>query len=602
MKRKHLFILLTLSLSISLFSQPTSYIGFWPFNGDVKDLSGNNLDGSINGDIVYVPGKFEQAISLNGNNYVNMGDIPTLNITNSEFSISVWIKTTSDTARQCILNKFYSATGYNTVGGYMLETGLTDGNIRFQLGVSAPNMVDIDVPANFYDNNWHHIAVTRTADTVKMFFDGSVIGSSSCAGMIFSNTTAPFSVGYLAQKNGHFFVGSIDDLKICNQVLSESEITALYNDDGTNIWKRDGNNIYFNEGYVGIGTPTPSSCLDIVTKSPFNNASIALNTLDGTGQKYVIAAASNNNNNGQGFVIKDLTTNAIRFKINSNGNVGFGTIDPTSPLDIETKSPATNASIELNTLDGTGQKFLIASNSNNNIDGQGFVIKDLTTNIARFKINNKGYVGIGTTDPTSNLDIETKSPANNASLELNTLDGTGQRYVIASTSINNNNGQGFIIKDITNNSTRLKINSNGNVGIGTLDPSEKLEVAGNIFIKDNNALILSSPNGTKFKITVDDNGNLTTSQITAIQSVKFNGEIKIFPNPTDNQLSIEINQNDLMQIDAEIYTLAGKMIYMKSFYSNSFKINTSDLSVGAYILKLKDANGNLIKDDKFLKQ
>lgn len=389
MKRKHLLIFLTLSVSVSLFPLPTNYIGLWPFDGDVKDYSGNNLNGSVNGNTVYVPGKFGQAISLNGNSYVNMGDISTLNIANSEFSIAVWIKTTNDTTRQCIINKFYSATGHNTVGGYMLETGLTEGKIRFQLGVSNPNMVSIEVPAKYYSGDWHHIAITRTIDTVKLYFDGSMIGSSSCTGMTFYNTNAPFSVGYLAQTNGHYFIGSIDDIKIYNQILSESEITELYNYDNTRLWKQNNNNIYYNDG---------------------------------------------------------------------------------------------------------------------------------------------------------------------------------------------------------------------NVGIGTLDPSEKLEVDGNILIKDNNALILSSPNGTKFKITIDDNGNLTTSQITAIQSVKYDGDIKIYPNPTDNELSIEINQKDLIEMDAEIYTLTGKMIYMKSFNSNSFKINTSNLTTGAYILKLKDKNGNLIKDNKFVKQ
>lgn len=531
MKKKHLFVSLALLFSISLFSQPSGYVGLWPFNGDVKDYSGNNIGGATVGDVSYIPGKFGQAISLNGNSYVNMGNISTLNISNSEFSISLWIKTTNDTARQCIINKFYSATGIYSVGGYMLETGYTDGNIRFQLGVSAPNMVAIEVPANYYNDNWHHIAVTRTADTVKMFFDGALIGSSPCTGMTFSNTNAPFSVGYFAQKQGHFFIGSVDDLKIYNEILSSTEITALYNDDGTKLWKQNNNSIYYNEGNVGIGTMTPGSALDIVTRSPENNAGVTLNSLDGTGQKY-----------------------------------------------------------------------LISSNSNNNSDGQGFMIKDMKTNIARLKINSNGFVGIGTNDPTSPLDIETKSPANNASIELNTLDGNGQRYVIASTSNNNNNGQGFIIKDITNNATRLKINSNGNVGIGTLDPMEKLEVDGNIFIKDNNALILTSPNGTKFKITVDDNGNLTTAKITATQPVLIDCDINIFPNPTDDQITVEIKQQEVTSADVEIYTLTGKMIYMKSYDSNSFKINTSDLSQGAYILKIKDTGGNLIKTDKFIKQ
>jgi hypothetical protein len=70
--------------------------------------------------------------------------------------------------------------------------------------------------------------------------------------------------------------------------------------------------------------------------------------------------------------------------------------------------------------------------------------------------------------------------------------------------------------------TRIYLNSGGNsyinggnVGIGTATPTSKLEVDnGDVEVVDSaNGVILRSPNGTRYRITIDNAGNLTTTPL-----------------------------------------------------------------------------------------
>ena len=56
----------------------------------------------------------------------------------------------------------------------------------------------------------------------------------------------------------------------------------------------------------------------------------------------------------------------------------------------------------------------------------------------------------------------------------------------------------------------LQTYRHGKVGIGNPQPSEKLEVDGNVKA---DGIILTSPNGTKYKIKVDNSGNLSTEAV-----------------------------------------------------------------------------------------
>ena len=62
----------------------------------------------------------------------------------------------------------------------------------------------------------------------------------------------------------------------------------------------------------------------------------------------------------------------------------------------------------------------------------------------------------------------------------------------------------------------LRVNDDENVGLGTGSPATKLHVAdGDVYLDNHqNGVILTSPSGNCFRVTIADNGTLTTTSIT----------------------------------------------------------------------------------------
>ena len=175
---------------------------------------------------------------------------------------------------------------------------------------------------------------------------------------------------------------------------------------------------------------------------------------------------------------------------------------------------------------------------------------------------NGGNVGIGTDAPQSNLSIE---GSNNVSSESdyisvkNTSLGNRSGVTIvlsagddqSNTSIGHHSetynfdgdkytdfgqvrssGRGLILRSDDNNSVikflvgntnngtilqeRMRITATGNVGIGTETPVSKLQVTdGDVYIENiSNGVIMKSPNGNCWRVTVQNDGTLKTTSIT----------------------------------------------------------------------------------------
>jgi hypothetical protein len=71
-------------------------VGWWPFNGNANDESGNGNNGTTTNATITSDrnGSLNSAYTFNGtSNFIEIPDSPTLRLNNTDFTISFWVNT-----------------------------------------------------------------------------------------------------------------------------------------------------------------------------------------------------------------------------------------------------------------------------------------------------------------------------------------------------------------------------------------------------------------------------------------------------------------------------------------------------------------------------
>jgi hypothetical protein len=216
------------------------------------------------------------------------------------------------------------------------------------------------------------------------------------------------------------------------------------------------------------------------------------------------------------------------------GNFGIGTDAPSTKLDVQgpirtssnanlpasvTSSPVWAGNFGTPDIgkmyigDGTGWKFHFSRRT-------GGVDTDVIT------ILDNGRVGIGTSSPTTRFQVSGGSASittttGSAGLFINSPTGANKSFVdfmindIKRSNIFHDGSLDALI--INNVNTNTLINgTGGNVGIGGINANAKLQVAGGDTYMSTigSGVILKSPNGSCFRLTVDNTGAIISTPIT----------------------------------------------------------------------------------------
>jgi len=290
------------------------------------------------------------------------------------------------------------------------------------------------------------------------------------------------------------------------------------------------------------------------------------NSVGGDSNARLIYYAGNRLDLTYGFISKGTIS------LNSNG-VGIGTTNPLWALDVSGTAIRSFAS-------GAVEPGFIADYASSNGYGGFFVHADGTrkwriavvgdTNAspalsvwqegvgARMSFRNNGNVGVGTTLPDTKLSIGVASDSalGTSSDGLRITDGTrnvqllrngtGYNYagVVGSGSMLYSYDRMHIVADTanpilfhTNGAERVRIGPDGNVGIGVTNPTNTLQVNGQIAIKGN-----ESADNVKIHIQASDNSNRYTIK-TDLDGTTTNDLLIFRSNTVDNMLVLKGNGN-----------------------------------------------------------
>lgn len=321
-------------------------------------------------------------------------------------------------------------------------------------------------------------------------------------------------------------------------LLGESQILsvpyALYAG-GEDFWKENTRGIHYLDGNVGIGTNDPSSKLTIEGDDPI---------LEGRNYIRLFNKSMSNRSN----VYISLSAGDDQYSTYLNHNSESYDLDGFSYADfgqLESRGGGLN---------------LVAHHANGML--RFFTDHDQSSNlpIERMRLASNGHLGIGTKNPTSKLTIEGDDPTGNARsyLKINNLSLSNRSIAWLQLSAGEPNsltmlqhcsetydfdtdkytdfgqvlstGRGLIVRasaedgiikfllgqDEMNSSVeRMRLTNDGNLGVGTEAPVSRIHVAnGDVYIENiSNGVIMKSPNGDCWRMTINDDGSMKTTSI-----------------------------------------------------------------------------------------
>lgn len=264
---KKLLIYLLLLNSFNLAAQSPNYvpsnnlIGWWPFNGNANDESGNANNGIVNGASLTNDrfGNSNSAYQFNGISSYIQGSLSGLTSTD-ETSLSIWILSDGDAGGKPY-DLFFQLGNYGShTFAYAYNYSGTNLDLYSNCFINPYTSLNIN-------NQWHHLVIVDDISSSSVYLDGSLYFTWNLqqgAGCYFGSNT--FLIGGGA--DNQYTTGYLDDVGFWDRALTECEIQNLYNSSVTIINTID-----------NVGTHCDSyTWIDGITYTSSNNTATWLTT------------------------------------------------------------------------------------------------------------------------------------------------------------------------------------------------------------------------------------------------------------------------------------------------------------------------------------
>ena len=201
-------------------------VGWWRFDGNLNDASGNGNNLAWSGADAYAQGKYGQSagpftdsnfVSSSANLFGSFGSP-------SKFTVSFWVNTTS-TARQQFVGEYQTSGNQR---GWFFER-FSGSQIQFIVSLDGSEFQGTLFAYNLPTNKWVFLCATYdgTGD-LKLYADGLLIGTTPAPYETIHASTESLFIGKSAHAPDRAVQGQIDNVLIENYARTPSEIKTLY--------------------------------------------------------------------------------------------------------------------------------------------------------------------------------------------------------------------------------------------------------------------------------------------------------------------------------------------------------------------------------------
>ena len=501
----------------------------YSFAEDLVVLGGNSADDGV-GITLRGNGKRYGVLAFGDNADPNSGEIFYDHTANSmSFRTNDQIAATIDSSQRV-------GIGYTTITSYKFAV---NGSAYINNGIYLPDG-SASSPILSFDSDSNVGLFRPAADTLGFTTGGSEIMRLTSTGLGIGTTSPTGKLNIVSGSSGSYLVnldyndgtdgggffqsGSVGlSLLLKNASATQTVQIATAGDS------------FFNGGDVGIGTSSPSSALHVKggsTSTPSDFSAFISNAT-------LRSVVNHSNEYGLYMGYANSSTDACAIQAGrSNGttdplllnpygdNVGIGTTSPSSTLDVNGDVTITNKLIHSGDTDtfmkfDTNQIGFVTGNSTRfqiqtslvrfNQEGvnQDFQVFGQNDDNLFFADASTDRVGIGTNSP--NFKLHLKDGTSTAVYQQFSNDTTGNTTgdgtvlgIDADGDFLINNLESKTIKLFTADTERLRVDSSGNLGVGTSNPAVKLDVVGDITASGSGDKIISA-------ISSDDDGTLFLS-------------------------------------------------------------------------------------------
>jgi hypothetical protein len=229
---------------ISAFNINSALAVYLKFDEASGSTAANSVAGGSPGNVIgtpaWGPGKINNALTLDGNTYVQVANYKKAT---NQFGVSLWVNVPAGTTDSALVR---NAEGDMTVtsgslGQFELRliTDANDGSLHLdaQIGI-GPNIYRATAASPFPTDAWHQVGMSADGAQLRLYVDGVEVAATEYLGNFSPADIQYLSIGARLAKdsasgdivldaNPTALIGSIDDLGVWNRVLTASEMGLI---------------------------------------------------------------------------------------------------------------------------------------------------------------------------------------------------------------------------------------------------------------------------------------------------------------------------------------------------------------------------------------